>query len=85
MISRHDSDDVARRRRGLAIELGPHPLNRLVSALIGGGIGLVLGGAAASRVGIAENAVPWVAIVVALVTFLAFCAVFFLRRPKSPS
>jgi hypothetical protein len=60
-------------------------LNRLVSALIGGGLGLVLGGAAAARLGIAPDEVPWVAIAVAIVTFLAFCAVFFLRRPRSPS
>jgi hypothetical protein len=60
-------------------------MSRLLSALIGGGLGLVLGGAAASRLGIAPDEVPWVAIAVALVTFLVFCAAFFLRPPKSPS
>jgi hypothetical protein len=60
-------------------------LNQLVSALVGGGAGLVLGGAAASRLGVAHDEVPWVAIAVALVAFLALCAVYLLRQPRSPS
>jgi hypothetical protein len=79
MTSRPSSDDVAPDRPG------PNPLNRLVSALIGGGLGLVLGGVAASRLGVAHDEVPWVAIGAGLLTFLAFCAAFFLRRPRSPS
>lgn len=61
------------------------PLSRLVSALIGGGLGLVLGGAAAARLGVAHDAVPWVAIAIAVLTFLAVGAVLFLRWPRSPS
>lgn len=80
-----DSDNVVPGPLGFVVELGPNPLNRLVSALIAGGLGLVLGGAAASWLGVTHDAVPWIAIAVALVTFLAFCAGFFLRRPKSPS
>jgi hypothetical protein len=64
---------------------GPHPLNQLFSALIGGGLGLVLGGAAASRLGLPESVVPWVAIAIATLAFLAVGVVLLLRRPRSPS
>jgi hypothetical protein len=60
-------------------------VSRLVSALIGGGLGLVLGGAAASQLGVPHDDVPWVAIAVAILAFLACCAAFFLRRPRSRS
>lgn len=60
-------------------------LSRIVSALVAGGLGLVLGGAAAFRLGIERETVPWVAIAIALATFLVFCGVFFLRRPRSRS
>jgi hypothetical protein len=72
-------------RRGLVIDFGPQPLNRLLTALAGGGLGLLLGGYAAARLGAAREAVPWIAIGAALAIFLLLCAAFFLRRAKSRS
>ncbi|MBX6368246.1 MAG: hypothetical protein IRZ04_09695 [Rhodospirillales bacterium] len=60
-------------------------LGRIVTALVAGGLGLVLGGAAASRLGIEREAVPWVAIAVAIATFLGACGILFRRRPRSRS
>lgn len=60
-------------------------LGRIVTALAAGGLGLVLGGAAAFRLGIGREAVPWVAIAVAVATFLVVCGILFRRRPRSRS
>jgi hypothetical protein len=72
-------------RRGFVIDLGPQPLSRGLTALAAGGLGLVLGGFAAARLGAPRDMVPWLAIAAALATFVALCAVFFVRRVKSPS
>jgi hypothetical protein len=60
-------------------------LGRIVTALVAGGLGLVLGGAAAFRLGVEREAVPWVAIAVAVATFVVVCSVLFRRRARSRS